>query len=174
MSSQREHELFLAKLKREEAEKQTQAAMRLAKHEITMRKKEIEIQMEQMEIQELEEDNHLHVAAAMLDNEAEIIDNRSLFSHHLNELNLFKDRGSDRSQTLVQDCVKLFSPSNSLNAAGELNFSPPNSATPDFPVQDTALSITPENSINVVVNLNHIELLSQYTRPGVAISVAQQ
>ena len=47
MSSQRKHELFLAKLKREEAEKQTQAAMRLAKqkHENIKRKKELEIQM---------------------------------------------------------------------------------------------------------------------------------
>ena len=41
MSSQHKHDFLIAKLKREEAEKQEQAAMRLAKqkHEIAMRKK---------------------------------------------------------------------------------------------------------------------------------------
>ena len=106
MSSQRKHEFLMAKLKREEAEKQEQAAMRLAKekHEIAMRKKELEIQMEQMALQELEEDHRQRVAAAKLD-EADLMDNHSLFSHHSSELNLFKDRGSDRSQGLVQDWV---------------------------------------------------------------------
>ena len=44
MSSQRKHNFLMAKLKRE-AEKQEKAAMRLAKqkHEIAMRKKELEI-----------------------------------------------------------------------------------------------------------------------------------
>ena len=54
MSSQRKHDFLMAKLKREEAKKQEQAAMRLAKQkqEIAMRKKELEIQMEQMALQE--------------------------------------------------------------------------------------------------------------------------
>ena len=67
--------------------------MRLArqKHEIAMRKKELEIQMEQMALQELDEDHHQSVAAAKLD-EAELMDNHSWFSHHSNELNLLKDR----------------------------------------------------------------------------------
>ena len=83
MSSQRKHDFLMAKLKREEAEKQEQAAMRLAKqkHEIAMRKKELEIQMEQMALQELEEDHRQRVAAAKLD-ETELMDNHSLFSHH--------------------------------------------------------------------------------------------
>ena len=73
----------MAKLKCEEAEKQEQAAICLAKqkHEIAMRKKELEIQMEQMSLQELEEDHRQRVAAAKL-NEAELMDNQSLFSHH--------------------------------------------------------------------------------------------
>ena len=43
MSRQRKHNFLMAKLKREEAEKQEQAAMRLAKHrhKIAMRKKEL-------------------------------------------------------------------------------------------------------------------------------------
>ena len=170
ISSQR-----LAKLKREEAEKQEQAAMRLAKHkhEITMRKKELEIQMEQMALQELEDDHRQRVAAAKLD-EAELMDNHSLFSHHSSELNLIKDRGSDRSQRLVQDWVISVPAGNSLTAASESNFSRPGSATADPPVQDTAPSNPPENTSNVAGNLNHLEMLSQYTRPGVAISVAQQ
>ena len=59
MSSQRKHDFLMAKLKREEAEKQQKDAMRLAnqKHDIAMRKKELEIQMEHMALQELEEDH---------------------------------------------------------------------------------------------------------------------
>ena len=175
MSSQRKHDFLMAKLKREEAEKQEQAAMRLAKqkHEIAMRKKELEIQMEQMALQELEEDHRQRVAAAKLD-EAELMDNHSLFSHHSSELNLLKDRGSDRSRRLVQDWVNSVPAGNSLTAASELNFSRPGSATADPPVQDTAHSNPPENTNNVAGNLNHLEMLSQYTRPGVAISIAQQ
>ena len=69
MSSQRKHEFLMAKLKREEAEKKEQAAMRLAKqkHEIAIRKKELEIQIEQMAFHELEEDHRQRVAAAKLD-----------------------------------------------------------------------------------------------------------
>ena len=175
MSSQRKHDFLMEKLKREEAEKQEQAAMRLAKqkHKIAMRKKELEIQMEQMALQELEEDHRQRVAAAKLD-EAELMDNHSLFSHHSSELNLLKDRGSDRSQRLVQDWVNSFPAVNSLTAATELNLSRPGSATADPPVQDTAPSNPPENTNNFAGNLNHLEMLSQYKRPGVAISVAQQ
>ena len=171
MSSQRKHEFLMAKLKREEAEKQEQAAMRLAKqkHEIAMRKKELEIQMEKMALQELEEDHRQRVAAAKLD-EADLMDNYSLFSHHSSEVNLFKDRGSDRSQGLVQDWVNSFPAGNS----SELNFSCPGSATADPPVKDTSPSNPPENPSNVADNLHHLEMLSQYTRPGVAVSVAQQ
>ena len=175
MSSQRKHYFLMANLKREEAEKQEQAAMRLAKQkrEIAMRKKEREIQMEQMALQELEEDHRQRIAAAKLD-EAVLMDNRSFFSHLPSQLNLFKDRGSHRSQRFVQDWVNLFPPGNSLTAASELNFSRPDSATADPPFQDTAPGNAPENTSNVAGNLNHLEKLCQYTRPGVAISVAQQ
>ena len=79
--------------------------------------------MEQMALQKLEEDHRQRVAAAKLD-EAEIMDNRSLFSHHSSELNLLKDRGSDRGQRLVQDWINSFPPGNSMTAARELkNFS---------------------------------------------------
>ena len=171
MSSQRKHDFLMAKLKREEAEKQEQAAMRLAKQkrEIAMRKKELEKQMEQMALQELEEDHRQRVAAAKLD-EAEIMDNQSLFSQHSSELNLCKDRGSDRSQGLVQGWVNSFPADNS----SELNFSRPGSATADPPVKVTVPSNPPENTNNVANNLHHLAMLSQYTRPGVAISVAQQ
>ena len=175
MSSQRKHDFLMPKLKREEVEKQEQAAMCLAKqkHEIAIRKKELEMQMEQMALQELEEDHRQRVAAAKLD-EAEIMDNHSLFSHHSSELKLLKDRGPDRSKRLVQDWINSFPAGNSLTAASELNFSRHDSATADPPVQDTAPSNPPENTSNVAGILNHLEMLSQYTRPGVAISIAQQ
>ena len=101
------------------------------------------------------------------------MDNRSLFSHHSSELHLPKDRGSDRSQKFVQDWVNSFPPSNSLTAAGELNFSRPGSAAAYQAVEDTSIGNPPENSNNVARNLNHLEILSQYTRSGVAISIAQ-
>ena len=59
-----------------------------------------------------------------------------------------------------------------MTAASELTFS--RLATADSPVQDTALSIPPENSCNVAGNLNYLKILSNKTRPEVAISVAQQ
>ena len=58
--------------------------------------------MEQMALQELEEDHRQRVAAAKLD-KADLMDYRSLFSQHSSELNFFKDRGSGKSQRLVQD-----------------------------------------------------------------------
>ena len=61
-----------------------------------------------------------------------------------------------------------------MTAASELNFSRPGSASADPPVQETVPSNPPENTSNFAGNLNHLEMLSQYTRPGVAISVAQQ
>ena len=57
--------------------------------------------MEQMALQELEEDHRQRVAAAKLD-EAELMDNHSLFSHHSSELNVLKDRGSDRSESSLR------------------------------------------------------------------------
>ena len=112
-----------------------------------------------MALQELEEDHRQRVAAAKLD-EAELMDNHSLFSHRSSELNLLKDRGSDRSQGLVQDWVDSFPAGNS----SELNFSRPGSATADPPGKDTP-SNPPENTSNVADNLHHLEMLSQYTRP---------
>ena len=81
--SQRKHFFLMEKPKRKDAEKQEQAAMCLAKqkYETVMRKKELELQMEQMALQELEEGHRQRFAAAKLD-KAELMDNRSLFSHH--------------------------------------------------------------------------------------------
>ena len=104
VSSQRKQDSFMAKLKREEAEKQEQAAMRPAKrkHETAMRKSELELQMEQMALEEFEEDHRQRVAAAKLD-EAELLDNRSLISHNSRELNLLKDR----DQIDVRDLFRI-------------------------------------------------------------------
>ena len=116
------------------------------------------MQIEQMALQDLQKDHRQRVAAAKLD-EAELMDNRSLFSHHSSQMNLLKDRGSDRSQRLVQDWVNSLPPGNSLTAATELSFSRPGSATADPPVQDTAPSNPPENTSNVAGNLILLEML---------------
>ena len=129
--------------------------------------------MEQAALQELEEDHCQRVTTAKLD-EADLMDSRSLFSHYSSELNLIRDRGSDRSQQLVHDWLYSFPPGNFLTAASELSFSRPGSATADPTVQNTAPSNSPENPSNVASNLHHLEMLSQCTRPGIAISIAQQ
>ena len=53
-----------------------------------------------------------------------------------------------------------------MTDASELNFSCPGSTTADSPVKDTAPSNPPEDTSNVADNLNHPEMLSQYTRPA--------
>ena len=114
----------MSKLKREEVEKQEQAVLCLAKqiHNIAMRKKEPEIQITAGQL----------VTADL--NETELMYNRSLFSHHSSELNLLKDRGSNRSQYLVQDWVNSFPLGNSLTAAIELILSRPGSLTVNHPL----------------------------------------
>ena len=113
------------------------------------------IQLEQMALEEVEEDHRQRVAAAKLD-EAELMDKRSLFSHHSSELSLPKDGGADKSRTLVQDWVNFFPPCNSLNTANELNFSCPGSAIINQPNQDITVSNPPENSSNVAGKLKHL------------------
>ena len=102
------------------------------------------------------------------------MDNRSLFSQHSSERNLVRERGSDRSQKLVHVWVNSFPPGNLLTPASELIFSCPGSATTDRTVQSTAPGNPPENPSNVAGYLSHLEMLSQDTRPGIAISIAQQ
>ena len=51
------------------------------KQDIAIRRTEFELQMKQMPIQELKEGHRKHVAVAKL-NEAELLNNRFLFSRH--------------------------------------------------------------------------------------------
>ena len=110
---------IMAREKLEGCEKQRQAALHLAKqkHKIAMRQKELEMEIEQMAIEELEEDNRQRVAAAKL-NEAQTMNNRSLFSHQSSENNLHKVRGSNRGQKLDMDWVPT---GTSLTTASESN-----------------------------------------------------
>ena len=124
-----------------------------------------------MGLRKLGEDYRQRVAAAKLD-EAKLKYNCLLFSHQSSELNLFTDRESDRSHRFFQDWASSFPLGNSLNNASELNFYRLGSATADNPVQDTALGNPSENSSNVADSLNYPEMLSQYTRPGSAMSIA--
>ena len=89
MSSKHKHDFFMAKLRREEAEKQEQAAMRLAKQkpEVAMRKKELEMQMEQMALQ----DHRQRVAATKLD-AAELMDNHSSLKSSWNSFSVHTAR----------------------------------------------------------------------------------
>ena len=86
-SSQRKHDYVIAKMKREEIEKQNEAAIRLAK------------QKKQMEIDELEENNKKRLAEATLQ-EFELLDAVSKGSQ--SETNV-SARTLMRSENAVQD-----------------------------------------------------------------------
>ena len=88
-SSQRKHDYVIAKMKREEIEKQNEAAIRLAK------------QKKQVEIDELEEDNRKRLAEATLQ-EFELLDAVSKGSHSETTASA---RSSMRSEKAVQDWI---------------------------------------------------------------------
>ena len=88
-SSQRKHDYVIAKMKREETEKQNQAAIRLAK------------QKKQMELDELEENNRKRLAEATLQ-EFELLDAVSKGSQSETTPSA---RSSMRSEKAVQDWI---------------------------------------------------------------------
>ena len=88
-SSQRKHDYVIAKMKREEIEKQNEAAIRLAK------------QKKQMEIDELEENNRKRLAEATLQ-EFELLDAVSKGSHSETTVSA---RSLMRSEKAVQDWI---------------------------------------------------------------------
>ena len=88
-SSQRKHDYLIAKMKREEIEKQNQAAIRLAK------------QKKQMELDELEKNNRKRLAEATLQ-EFELLDAVSKGSQSETTAN---DRSSMRGEKAVQDWI---------------------------------------------------------------------
>ena len=88
-SSQRKHDYVIAKMKREEIEKQNEAAIRLAK------------QKKQMELDELEESNRKRLAEATLQ-EFELLDAVSKGSHSETTASA---RSSMRSEKAVQDWI---------------------------------------------------------------------
>ena len=88
-SSQRKHDYVIAKMKREEIEKQNEAAIRLAK------------QKKQMEIDELVENNRKRLAEATLQ-EFELLDAVSKGSHSETTASA---RSSMRSEKAVQDWI---------------------------------------------------------------------
>ena len=88
-SSQRKHDYVIAKMKREEIEKQNEAAIRLAK------------QKKQMEIDELEENNRKRLAEATLQ-EFELLDAVSKSSQSETTASA---RSSMRSEKAVQDWI---------------------------------------------------------------------
>ena len=88
-SSQRKHDYVIAKMKREEIEKQNEAAIRLAK------------QKKQMELDELEENNRKRLAEATLQ-EFELLDAVSKGNHSETTASA---RSSMRSEKAVQDWI---------------------------------------------------------------------
>ena len=105
-SSQRKHDYEIAKMKREEIEKQTEAAIRLAK------------QKKQMELDELEENNRKRLAEATLQ-EFELLDAVSKGSQSETTASA---RSSMRSGKAVQDWI---------NTSLALNFNNERTSVPD-------------------------------------------
>ena len=111
-SSQRKHDYVIAKMKREEIEKQNEAAIRLAK------------QKKQMEIDELEENNRKRLAEATLQ-EFELLDAVSKGSQSETTASA---RSSMRSEKAVQDWINTslaLSFNNEKNSGPDVMIDPP-------------------------------------------------
>ena len=99
-SSQRQRDLELSKLKREELEKQHEAKLRIARQRLEIEK---QTKLRELEIEQLEEDHRKEVAAAALE-EIELMTKTSADGSGTGKLSgLFTESSSVKSKKLVQD-----------------------------------------------------------------------
>ena len=121
-SSQRQRDLELSKIKREEIEKQYEAKLRIARQRLEIEK---QTKLQELEIEQLEEDHRKEVAAAALE-EIELMTKSSADGSGTGKMNeLFTERSSVKSKKLVQDWVKSSPAGNMADVANEpsLHFS---------------------------------------------------
>ena len=127
-SSQRKHDYVIAKMKREETEKQNEAAIRLAK------------QKKQMELDELEENNRKQLAEATLE-EFELLDAVSKGSQSETTAGA---RSSIRSEKAVQDWIntsRALSLNNLKTGEPEVTKDPP-----EFPRHNNGETVEDHNT----------------------------
>ena len=121
-SSQRQRELELSRLKREELEKQHEAKLRIARQRLEIEK---QTKLRELEIEQLEEDHRKEVAAAALE-EIELMTKSSADGSGTGKMSgLFTERSSVKSKKLVQDWVNSSPAGNMADVANEpsLHFS---------------------------------------------------
>ena len=121
-SSQRQRDLELSRLKREELEKQHEAKLRTARQRLEIEK---QTKLRELEIEQLEEDHRKEVAAAALE-EIELMTKSSADGSGTGKMSgLFTERSSVKSKKLVQDWVNSSPAGNMADVANEpsLHFS---------------------------------------------------
>ena len=101
-SSQRQRDLELSKLKREELEKQHEAKLRIARERLEIEK---QTKLRELEIEQLEENHRKEVAAAALE-EIELMTKSSIEGPGTGKMSgLVTERSSVKIKKLVQDWV---------------------------------------------------------------------
>ena len=121
-SSQRQRDLELSRLKREELEKQHEAKLRIARQRLEIEK---QTKLRELEIEQLEEDHRKEVAAAALE-EIELMTKSSADGSGTGKMSgLFTERSSVKSKKLVQDWVNSSPAGNMADVANgpSLHFS---------------------------------------------------
>ena len=121
-SSQRQRDLELSRLKREELEKQHEAKLRTARQRLEIEK---QTKLRELEIEQLEEDHRKEVAAAALE-EIELMTKSSADGSGVGKMSgLFTERSSVKSKKFVQDWVNSSPAGHMADVANEpsLHFS---------------------------------------------------
>ena len=121
-SSQRQRDLELSRLKREELEKQHEAKFRIARQRLEIEK---QTKLRELEIEQLEEDHRKEVAAEALE-EIELMTRSSADRAGTGKMSgLFTERSSVKRKKLVQDWVNSSPAGNMADVANEpsLHFS---------------------------------------------------
>ena len=121
-SSQRQRDLELSRLKREELEKQHEAKLRIARQRLEIEK---QTKLRELEIEQLEEDHRKEVAAAALE-EIELMTRSSADGSDTGKMiGLFTESSSVKSKKLLQDWVDSSPAGNMADVANEpsLHFS---------------------------------------------------
>ena len=115
-SSQRQRDLELSRLKREEFEKQHEAKLRIARQRLEIEK---QTKLGELEIEQLEQDHRKEVAAAALE-EIELMTRSSADGSGTGKMSgLFTERSSVKSKKLVHDWVNSSLAGNMADVANE-------------------------------------------------------
>ena len=120
--SQRQRDLKISRLKREELEKQHEAKLRIARQRLEIEK---QTKLRELEIEQLEDDHRKEVAAAALE-EIELMTKSSADGSGTGKMSgLFTERSSVKSKKLVQDWINSSPAGNMADVANEpsLHFS---------------------------------------------------